>query len=521
MPLRTEGHETRVERLDQVAAVGLKTIAASGAVPGPDHIAPRLAHPALAFSPPARATFKRFWPLALVDLVSSFAGLVLALLVLAAVSSVPVNSVHRLGNNVVDDLDFPFVAVVMLAVYGLYRRRYRRLRHGSFGDLGSLVNAMAMGGVVTLGVSSLQHRLTGSPEISPAPLFLMAVGAVMTIPAGRALWWSLHMGGAQASKRRGSRVLIVGTGMMVERIRNYCAEDGGIDVVGTVDDNPVPGSACMGTVDDVGRLCAELNIDRVLIGFSQTHPSATVERLRHLQGSVAISIVPRFFELLSWRSQVDDICGLPVVDVAPAQLDPASRFVKRAFDIVGALVGLILLGPVLAVVSAGIKLTSRGPLIFRQERVGRNGRVFTIYKFRTMKVGAEDERQTLTVLNEVDGPQFKIRRDPRITSFGGFLRRTSLDEVPQLFNVLWGQMALVGPRPFIVEESEHISGWAARRFEVRPGLSGLWQISGRNHLSFDELRQLDYLYVASWSLWWDLRILWHTPASVLRSRGAY
>ncbi len=520
MTIRTDEQSTRSDARGQSQAFG-PSVAPSTLRRSAEAILSPDLHPALGSDPAGRRSFRRAWPIVVVDLVSLVGSLVLALLVLAVISHVSGNSLNRFWRNVVQDIDFPFVALAMLGVYGLYRQRYRRMRHGSFGDLGSLVNAMAVGGIITLGISALQHRLTGSAEISPAPLFTMALCAVATVPAGRALWWWLRTGRSRDGKRRGSRVLVVGSGMMVERIRNYFADDSGIELVGSVDDNPVPGSSSIGSIADVSRLCVELDIDRVLIGFSQTHPSETLEQLRNLQGSVAISIVPRYFELLSWRSQVDDICGLPVIDVAPAQLSPAAGFIKRALDVVGALVGLLLLAPVAVIIAVGVKLSSPGPLLFRQQRVGRDGRGFTMYKFRTMKVGAESERDSLTVFNEVDGPTFKMRRDPRIFPFGGFLRRTSLDEIPQLYNVLRGDMALVGPRPFIASESEHIHGWAARRFEVRPGLTGLWQISGRNHLSFDELRQLDYLYVASWSMWWDLRILWHTPASVLRSRGAY
>jgi exopolysaccharide biosynthesis polyprenyl glycosylphosphotransferase len=242
--------------------------------------------------------------------------------------------------------------------------------------------------------------------------------------------------------------------------------------------------------------------------------------MRPLQGKVAISIVPRYFELLSWRSQVDDLCGLPMIDVAPPALSVSARFVKRTVDVVVASVGLLFLSPVILVSAVAIKVSSPGPVLFRQLRAGRGGRPFTIFKLRTMHVNAEASRHELADANESDG-LFKIREDPRIHRFGRFLRRTSLDEVPQLFNVLRGDMALVGPRPFVLEESELIDGWAARRFEVRPGLTGLWQVSGRSNLNFDELRRLDYLYVASWSLKWDLRIIWHTPACVLQSRGAY
>ena len=160
-------------------------------------------------------------------------------------------------------------------------------------------------------------------------------------------------------------------------------------------------------------------------------------------------------------------------------------------------------------------------MLFRQERIGRDNKPFAMYKLRTMTHDAERIRSQLDNSNEVDGPLFKMQVDPRVTKVGRFLRRTSLDELPQLFNVLRGDMALVGPRPFIPSESRTIDGSAQRRFEVRPGMTGLWQVSGRSELTFDELQRLDYLYVASWSIWWDLRILWVTPARVFRGRGAF
>jgi exopolysaccharide biosynthesis polyprenyl glycosylphosphotransferase len=227
------------------------------------------------------------------------------------------------------------------------------------------------------------------------------------------------------------------------------------------------------------------------------------------------------FDLLTVRSKVDDLAGLPVVDVAPAALGLPDRVAKRLLDIVVSTVSLIAASPLLLVLAVAVKVTSPGPVIFKQRRAGRNGRTFLIWKFRTMEVGAEAQRQDLAADNQVDGPLFKMRQDPRVTPLGRVLRQYSLDEIPQLFNVLRGDMSLVGPRPFVTAEAEEIDGWAARRYTVRPGLTGLWQTSGRNDLPFEELQRLDYSYVASWSLWWDLRILWHTPASVLGRRGAY
>jgi exopolysaccharide biosynthesis polyprenyl glycosylphosphotransferase len=243
-------------------------------------------------------------------------------------------------------------------------------------------------------------------------------------------------------------------------------------------------------------------------------------RLQSLNDRVAISIVPRYFELLTWRSGVKEIAGLALIDVAPARLNLGSRIAKRSCDIVIGTVLLIFSVPALTVAAIAIKTTSPGPVLFRQQRIGKAGKPFTVYKLRTMTANAEHEQADLAADSQADG-LFKLQADPRITRVGRFLRRSSLDEVPQLWNVLRGDMALVGPRPFVASESSSINGFAQRRFEVRPGLTGLWQVSGRSNLTFDELQRLDYLYVASWSLWWDLRILWNTPARVLRGHGAY
>jgi lipopolysaccharide/colanic/teichoic acid biosynthesis glycosyltransferase len=231
--------------------------------------------------------------------------------------------------------------------------------------------------------------------------------------------------------------------------------------------------------------------------------------------------VPRYFELLTWRSGVKEIAGLALIDVAPARLNLGSRIAKRSCDLVVGAVLLTLSAPALVAAAVAIKATSPGPVLFHQQRIGKGGNPFVVYKLRTMANDAEQEHAEFAARRGVDGQLFKLEADPRVTRVGRFLRRSSLDEVPQLWNVLRGDMALVGPRPFVPSESSSINGFAQRRFEVRPGLTGLWQVSGRSNLSFDELQRLDYLYVASWSLWWDLRILWNTPARVLRGHGAY
>lgn len=199
---------------------------------------------------------------------------------------------------------------------------------------------------------------------------------------------------------------------------------------------------------------------------------------------------------------------------------PFAEAVKRFLDIVGAALLLVLLAPVLAAAAAAVVLDSPGPVIFRQPRTGRNGRHFHVLKLRTMRVGSERRREALAGRNESDGHLFKIRDDPRITAAGRRLRRYSLDELPQLFNVLAGDMSLVGPRPLPRDDSE-FTGPARRRLEVRPGLTGLWQISGRSDLGWEESLRLDLAYVDTWSLRLDLLILARTPRVVLRGDGAY
>jgi lipopolysaccharide/colanic/teichoic acid biosynthesis glycosyltransferase len=199
-------------------------------------------------------------------------------------------------------------------------------------------------------------------------------------------------------------------------------------------------------------------------------------------------------------------------------LSPSSRVLKRCFDVVVAVAVLILLAPLLAVIVAAIKLTSRGPVLFRQTRVGRHGRDFQVLKFRTMVSDADQRKQELAELNEA-APMFKIANDPRTTSIGRFLRRRSLDELPQLLNVLRGDMSIVGPRPLISDEDRLFSGWQRRRYHVAPGITGPWQILGSSRVPMSDMVTIDYLYCANWSLWLDTKILLRTIPYVLSRRS--
>jgi exopolysaccharide biosynthesis polyprenyl glycosylphosphotransferase len=218
---------------------------------------------------------------------------------------------------------------------------------------------------------------------------------------------------------------------------------------------------------------------------------------------------------------VDDLGGIPLIGVRQTSIGSGQQVLKRLMDVMFAAFGGFLALPLMGVIAMAIKLDSSGPAVFRQLRVGKTGRQFWCYKFRSMRQGAEDERERLQAFNEADGPLFKIRDDPRRTRVGRWLRRTSLDELPQLYNVLRGEMSLVGPRPPLPEEVAQYEAWQMRRLEVAPGITGLWQVSGRSNLTFDEQCLLDIYYIENWSPFLDITILLRTVPQVFTGDGAY
>lgn len=420
------------------------------------------------------------------------------------------------------ELPFLPLFVLSMALYGLYRSDKRRLRSASFLDIGPRGHALALGAILAMAASAGLHRFMGSHKIGWVEAVFMVLPATALVPASRS---ALRAAFARRGTSR-SRVVIVGSGSVAASLAKRLGRCPDIELVGFVDDAPhrAKGAslpAYLGVLGDLPVVCARTGADRVLVAFSQSSPGGIAEILRQLPSHVRVGVVPRLFELVTWQSQVEELHGLTVIDIAPPRLDALSRSVKRGLDICVSVLLLLVTLPLSIAIAIAVKATSEGPVFFRQERIGYKGATFRIFKFRTMRPGADDAKIDLRDRNQVDGPLFKLHDDPRTTKVGRFLRTTSLDELPQLINVVLGDMSLVGPRPFVPDESAGIDGWAARRFDVRPGMTGLWQISGRNDLPFEELRQLDYAYVASWSLWWDVKILWHTPASVLRRQGAY
>jgi lipopolysaccharide/colanic/teichoic acid biosynthesis glycosyltransferase len=232
-----------------------------------------------------------------------------------------------------------------------------------------------------------------------------------------------------------------------------------------------------------------------------------------------VSVLPRLLEVVGSSVEFDDLHGVTLMGVRRFDLTRSSAAVKRAFDLVGASAAIVAAAPVLFAIAVAIKLDSRGPVFFRQLRVGRHGKHFGVFKFRTMVPDAEALKEGLRDRNEAQEGLFKIADDPRVTRVGRLLRRSALDELPQLFNIIRGEMSLVGPRPLVIDEDRLVEGWYRRRLELKPGMTGPWQILGPARVPLREMGAIDYLYVANWSLWGDVKILLRTVPHVVGRRG--
>src|SRR5205085_7036822 len=274
--------------------------------------------------------------------------------------------------------------------------------------------------------------------------------------------------------------------------------------------------AVIGEPDELPQLVEALGVERVLIAFSNDSHDKTMDLIRVLEEqNVRVDLVPRLFDILPPRLSRQTIEGIPLLTLPRLRLSKSSRFVKRAFDVVLGTFGLVVISPLIAVVAIAIKLDTPGPVFFRQRRMGEAEQPFAMFKFRTMVADADHRKREIAHLNKHARPggdprMFKVISDPRVTRVGHFLRRYSLDELPQLINVVIGNMSLIGPRPLILEEDENIEAWGRKRLLLKPGITGLWQVLGRSAIPFEEMVKLDYLYVTTWSLANDCRLLLQT-----------
>jgi exopolysaccharide biosynthesis polyprenyl glycosylphosphotransferase len=271
---------------------------------------------------------------------------------------------------------------------------------------------------------------------------------------------------------------------------------------------------------EIRELAHSLNVQRAIVAPDSVEPDRMLDLVRTLEAvGVKVSVLPRLLEVVGSSVEFDDLDGVTVMGMKRFALTRSSITVKRAFDLAGASLGLLCLAPLMVALAIVIKLDSRGPVFFRQRRVGRHGEHFRLFKFRTMVEDADDLKESLRDRNEAQEGLFKIADDPRVTRAGKLLRKSSLDELPQLLNVLRGEMSLVGPRPLVLDEDQRVTGWYRRRLELMPGITGPWQILGPARVPLREMGAIDYLYVANWSLWCDVKIMLRTVSHMLARRG--
>jgi exopolysaccharide biosynthesis polyprenyl glycosylphosphotransferase len=407
--------------------------------------------------------------------------------------------------------------VALFGAYGLYGRDVRRLSHSALDEVPAIFHAYVIGSV---GLWGFFNVFVGK----------VVFAAILTF----ALSAAILMVGMRLVQRRAlnrlmgpERVLFVGGGETAATLMRRMRARGGPHAVGLLTrrgdeviafDVPTVGEFESADIDDV---LTRLNVERVVVTeHNRGQDDLVLDLLRRCkQLSVKASLVPATVDVVGPSLEVDHIGGITVLGINPPVLSRSARAVKRSLDLVGAGLLVLAMSPVMAVIAIAIKLDSKGPVFFRQRRVGRGGRVFLITKFRSMVVDAEEQRGALLKLSR-DPDWLLLDRDPRITRVGGFLRRTSLDELPQLLSVLRGDMSLVGPRPLIEAEDSLIQGWRRARVDLTPGLTGLWQVLGRTSIPFEEMVKLDYVYVTNWSLWGDVQLILRTLPVVISRRGA-
>jgi exopolysaccharide biosynthesis polyprenyl glycosylphosphotransferase len=422
-------------------------------------------------------------------------------------------STARAGDLGIRDVFLVAIALaVALQLHGLYRRPDMRLRPSEWWRPAVIARCLPTAALLALAADAFVFR--GERAMTLTAAVAMTLPAIALVPFGRRLVVRMF-------DPTVSRILVIGTGPISDRLTARLQRCPDTFVVGHVDSNPVPGVPVLGDLSNLPGICAKYAIDRVIVGFPNTSDAIVLEALRKLEGQVPVSEIPRYFELHNWRSEAEELHGLTLMHLPTPSLASSARVTKRVMDLTLASLVLLVAAPVLLAIAVAIKLDSRGPVFFRQERTGRRGQPFRIFKFRSMTADAWERRMGVALLNESDGPLFKMESDPRVTRVGAIIRKTSLDELPQLINVVRGEMSMVGPRPLPTEEADQLDGAALARLDVRPGITGLWQVCGRSDLTYADLQHLDSVYVRSWSLSWDIRILLQTPRVVFARNGAY
>ena len=461
-------------------------------------------------------------------LVADLVGLTIAFVVTeVAIGNVGPNDTISIGTETLLFLASVPLWAVVAKLYRLYDHDDERTDHTTLEDLVGVFHLVTVGTWLVVGGGFLLGL--ADPNIEKLMTFWAL--SIVLVTGARVV--------ARAMCRRHfsflQNTVVVGAGEIGQLVaRKFLQHDEyGINVVGFVDGDPkemrsdVADVPVLGGIEQLPELVDQLDVERVVVAFSNDSPARIAEIVRSVRDrEIQVEIVPRLYELVGPHVKVHSVESLPLVALPTVKRFPFSRALKRVGDVIGALIGLILTAPFFAYAAWRIRRESPGPAFFRQTRLGKGMRPFTVLKFRTMRVDTDDSahrefiQQTMSATAApAENGLFKLERDDAITPFGRFLRRTSLDELPNLINVLRGEMSLVGPRPCLEYETEHFQPHHFERFAVKQGITGLWQVTARAHATFGEALDMDVSYARNWSLGLDLWLLLRTPMHVLRRKG--
>ena len=423
--------------------------------------------------------------------------------------------------------------ILFFALSGLYNQSSLRSRVGEIGRTFVAVSA----GVMFMIVVDFVSKTPLFPS-KAVPIYAYGI-SLITVTLGRAI-----VRGLQRSLFRlgiGTyKSVIVGSGPLAQQLALSLADTAtsGYDIIGVIDTakgarsrmNPTPVNSSL------EELLARLEggtIDEIIQADSSLPPEAIFELVEYAANQqITYRFIPNQFGIFATHSELGTLAGMPMVAMKRTPLDGWGRIVKRGFDVVAATFGLIILSPVFLIVALAILVADPGPILYRHKRLSRSGKAIYIFKFRTMRQKfskASHHKSDVEVFTELNRPDLveeferdqKVKNDPRVSRIGAFLRRNSIDELPQLLNIWWGDLSLVGPRPIVTAELDKYGTGSSVLLSLRPGLTGLWQVSGRNDISYDERVKLDMYYVENWSLWMDIRIILRTIVIVITRRGAY
>jgi len=417
-----------------------------------------------------------------------------------------------------------FILIVWLAVFqifGLYLQR----RSAPLDEVATVFVAVTVGALILLGFLFLYRRLWFSRQVliyAWAMAFFLVSVSRMLVDGFQSY---LYLKGIRVKK-----TLIMGAGdigiALAQRIKENPSL--GFRMVGFLDDDQAKqdkefhGVRVKGKLSDLKEIIKKTGAKEIIIASSKIPHQRTLDIITECERlQVEFKIIPGILEIMASRVDADEIGGIPMVTISEIRLKGLNAIVKRSVDLLSSTILLFFLSPLLLITALIIKLETPGPVFFMQERVGQDGRHFMMFKFRSMIKDADKMISKIAHLSEVQGHVFKMKNDPRVTRFGSFMRKFSIDELPQLINVFVGEMSLVGPRPPLPREVEKYSSWHLKRLRTAPGITGLWQVSGRSTLPFEDMVRLDVYYIENWSLWMDIKILLRTIPTVLFTRGAY